>query len=219
MESGADAGLLECGGEDAAELGRGGALVGRLGDAGAGEELFHAGSLQAPDLGEGVLRLPVDDDRHVVDGADLTLHHVAVLVAHCEDRVVLALAGESIEPAGELGMDHEGPLAPGQHDRPPGLGLGACDDAPAHLRHPVVVARAVRHLPAVDAVGAVDGVDLLGPVALEVLRPADAEVPSDCVGRGVNTTLIGWPVDLAVVGVGPLTGGQTTGVTLGDGSH
>lgn len=219
MESRADAGLLERGFEDATELARGGALVGRLGGAGAVEELFHTSSFQASDRGEGVLRLRVDDDRRPPDGADLSLRQVAVLVADGLDRVVLALAGESVEPSDEVAVGHEGPLAPGQHDGTAGLGLGACDDAPAHLRHPVVVAWAVRELPLAHAVTAVDGVDLPVSVALEVLRPADAVVASDRVGRAVHIVLIGGPVDLAVVGVGPLTGWQTTGVTLGDGSH
>jgi len=220
VESGADAGLLERGGEDTAELARGGGVpVGRPGDAGAGEELLDPGSPEVAHGREGVLRLRVDDDRHVADGADLPLRQVTVGVTDGLDRVVLALPGESVEPSDEVGVGHEGPLAGGQDDRSLGLGESAGDDPSPHFTHPVVVARAVRELALAHAVRAVDGVDLSVAVALEELRPADAVGPADRVGRSIGAVLVGGPIDLAVVGVGPLTGGQTTGVTLGDGSH
>lgn len=146
-------------------------------------EHTEVAELEGADLRKVVSVVGIDDDLAAVDGADLTLSLVAVLVA---DGLVRLTARLGIEPAGEGPSLHQAPLAPRELDVSAANELGSLDDVGLGLLHPSVVPLAEVGLAAVDAVGAVDHVDVARPVAAEVLVPADAVGASDGVGRLVH---------------------------------
>ncbi len=137
----------------------------------------------------------VDDDVQAVDGADLALEQVTVGVA---DGLEPRVARDLVEPAVEDAAEHDRPLVLRDGDHTVADGLGAGDDARAHLLHPLHVAVAVRALAPVDAVRAADGVQLAGLVVTEDLVPADAVEATDCVGRGVDPAGLAFVLDREV---------------------
>ncbi len=99
-------------------------------------------------------RFGVDNNGRSVDGADLALLDVLVVVS---DGLEL-LTGEKVEPVVEDEVAHETPLTAGDHDLDhlAGERLGALDNDITHGVHPLCVLGVVRSVTPVDTVGAVN---------------------------------------------------------------
>ncbi len=203
--SATDSGSCERSGHDARELAR---ALGRL-------RLV----LTVVALAEAAWELP--DGRQVIavarihhywdtrDGTDPSFVQVTVVVTHGP----VLFAFDQVEPASEGAAQHQGPFARGQAD---GVGVRGCQALGARLDvlagsvHPVQVVVTVGGLAVVDAVGAVDLVELAVPAVAEDLVPAHAVASTDGLGRRVHAVGLGVTVhlDRTVEGVRVVPVGQ-----------